>query len=420
MASTSPIVSTLSSSDIDVSTLRKDFPTLKQKVHGKPLVYLDNAATAQTPQSVIDSIHQFYTQECSNIHRGVHWLSGQATKAYEQSRAKVQKLLGARQASEILFLRGTTEAVNLVAHSYGEPQVQAGDNIVISGMEHHSNIVPWQILCQRKGAELRVWPVDDCGDLDLNRLPTLLDTRTRLLSITHTSNAIGTINPIKDIVALAHEKNIPVFVDGAQSAPHMPVNVQELDCDFYAFSGHKLYGPMGIGALYVKEDLLKNLIPYQSGGGMISTVSFDDTQYAEGPEKFEAGTPNVVGAIALGAAIDYLLAIGLDTISTHEKSLMRQAEHLLAKVPGLKRIGHPAKHVAVYSMVMESIHPHDLGTILDQEGIAIRAGHHCAQPLMRHFGVPATVRVSFGLYNTCDDIQTLADGIEHAREIFRL
>ena len=420
MASTAPAVSESPSRTLDIEAVLEDFPTLHQKVHGQPLTYLDNAATAQTPKPVIDAITRFYTEECSNIHRGVHWLSGRATKAYEDARRSVQKFIGAQDAHEVVFLRGTTEAVNLVAQTFGRSRVKEGDNVLITAMEHHSNIVPWQMLCDEVGAELRIIPIDDQGDLILDELDSLLNARTRLLAISHISNAIGTINPIKDIIARAHQKDVPVLVDGAQAVPHVPVDVQDLDCDFYAFSGHKLYGPMGVGALYIKKDILESLPPYQGGGGMIRQVSFEGTTFASGAERFEAGTPNVVGAIGLGAAAEYIQAIGFDRIIEHEDSLIEYAQERLATVKGLRRIGHPKDFVAVYSMVLDGVHPHDLGTILDRQGVAIRAGHHCAQPLMRHFKVPATARASFGIYNTRQDIDALVDALNHARELFQL
>jgi cysteine desulfurase / selenocysteine lyase len=402
----------------DVRKIRGDFPILKQQVHGKPLVYLDNAATTQKPQAVIDSLVRYYSSDNANIHRGVHTLSERATEAYEQARASVRSFLNAADASEIIFVRGATEAINLVAQTYGRTHVGEGDEVIISAMEHHSNIVPWQILCEQQRANLRVTHINDDGELLLDEFEKMVRPKTKLIAITHVSNALGTINPVQEIVALAHRWNIPVLVDGAQASPHVEVDVRNLDCDFYVFSGHKVYGPTGIGVLYGKAELLDNMPPYQAGGDMIASVTFEETLYNRLPYKFEAGTPNVAGAIGLGTAIEYVKAIGLRKIAAHEHALLAYATPALASIPGIRLIGTAKDKAAVLSFVLDGIHPHDIGTVLDQEGIAIRTGHHCAQPLMQRFGVPATARASFGMYNTTEEIDALVSGIHKAREVF--
>jgi cysteine desulfurase/selenocysteine lyase len=403
----------------DVRRIRDDFPLLRQQVHGKPLVYLDNAATTQKPQAVIDALVRFYTTDNSNVHRGVHLLSGRATAAFEAARVKVQHFLHAAQSCEIIFVRGATEAINLVAQTYGRRHVQAGDEIVISAMEHHSNIVPWQMLCEEKQARLRVVPINDRGEIPLEEYARLLGPRTRLVAVVHVSNALGTINPVRQIIELAHRQGVPVLVDGAQAVPHMTVDVQELDCDFYAFSGHKVYGPTGIGVLYGKAGLLGAMPPYQGGGDMISSVTFEKTTYNTLPHKFEAGTPHVAGAIGLGAAIDYLSATGVENVARHEQELLGYATAALARVPGVRLIGTARERAGAVSFILEGVHPHDIGTILDREGIAIRTGHHCAQPVMERFGVPATARASLACYNTRDDIDVLVEGMHKVKEVFR-
>ena len=402
----------------DVGRVREEFPALKQLVHGKPLVYLDNAATTQKPQLVIDAITHFYQEDCSNIHRGVHLLSERATKAYEDARLAVQQFINAADPAEVIFVRGTTEAINLVAHSYGRTHVQAGDAVLISAMEHHSNIVPWQILCEERGARLRVVPMNGRGELLLDEYEKLLTPRTKLVAVSHVSNALGTVNPVRQIIAMAHEHGIPVLVDGAQAVPHLQVDVQELDCDFYAFSGHKMYGPTGVGVLYGKKRLLEAMPPYQGGGDMISSVTFEKTTYNRLPFKFEAGTPNIAGVIGLGAAIEYLGRIALERVPVHENYLLAYATERISSLPGVRLIGTAQEKAAVLSFVLEGVHPHDIGTVLDQEGIAVRTGHHCAQPVMQFFGVPATARASFALYNTEEEVDALMRGICKVQEIF--
>jgi cysteine desulfurase / selenocysteine lyase len=402
----------------DVRKIREDFPILKQKVHGKPLVYLDNAATSQKPQKVIDALLRFYTQDNSNVHRGVHLLSERATQAYEEARVKVQRFIHAAEAREIIFVRGTTEAINLVMQSYGRRHVQAGDEILITAMEHHSNIVPWQLLCEEKGATLRVGPINDRGELILEELEKLLNDRTRIVAVAHVSNALGTINPVRRIVEMAHRRNVPVLVDGAQAVPHMPVDVQELGCDFYALSGHKVFGPTGIGALYGKARLLEAMPPFQGGGDMILSVTFEKTIYNTIPYKFEAGTPNIAASIGLGAAIDYLNQIGMENIASYEHALLAYATEAISQIPGVRIIGTARAKAGVLSFAVEGVHPHDVGTVLDREGIAVRTGHHCAQPVMERFGVPATARASLAFYNTKQDINALAAGIQRVKGIF--
>ena len=402
----------------DVGRVREEFPALKQLVHGKPLVYLDNAATTQKPQLVIDAITRFYQEDCSNIHRGVHLLSERATKAYEDVRLAVQQFINAADPAEVIFVRGTTEAINLVAHSYGRTHVQAGDAVLISAMEHHSNIVPWQILCEERGASLRVVPMNGRGEFLLDEYEKLLTPRTKLVAVSHVSNALGTVNPVRQIIAMAHEHGIPVLVDGAQAVPHLQVDVQELDCDFYAFSGHKMYGPTGVGVLYGKKRLLEAMPPYQGGGDMISSVTFEKTTYNRLPFKFEAGTPNIAGVIGLGAAIEYLGRISLERVAVHEHYLLAYATERISSLPSVRLIGTAQEKAAVLSFVLEGVHPHDIGTVLDQEGIAVRTGHHCAQPVMQFFGVPATARASFALYNTEEEVDALMRGLCKVQEIF--
>jgi cysteine desulfurase/selenocysteine lyase len=403
----------------NVWKIREDFPALHQTVHGRPLAYLDNAATTQKPRTVIEAITRFYTNDCSNIHRGVHLLSERSTIAYEKARIKVQRFLGAAYAREIVFVRGTTEGINLVSHTYGRANVKPGDEILISGLEHHSNIVPWQLLCEEKGASLRVAPISDSGEIILEEFEKLLGPRTRLVAVSHVSNALGTVNPVREIIRMAHGRGVPVLVDGAQAAPHMSVDVQELDCDFYALSGHKLYGPTGIGALYGKSRLLEAMPPFQGGGDMIRSVTFEKTTYNDLPYKFEAGTPNIAGTIGLGAAIDYVNEVGLAEIGAWEHELLQYGTESLLAIPGLRLIGTAREKAAVLSFVLEGVHPHDVGTILDREGIAVRAGHHCAQPVMDRFGVPATSRASLAFYNTREEIDELVKGIHKVKEIFR-
>ncbi|HKD14199.1 MAG TPA: cysteine desulfurase [Candidatus Angelobacter sp.] len=405
-------------SDYDVFKIREDFPILSQKVHGKPLVYLDNAATTQKPRAVIDALTHYYTTENANIHRGVHALSELATESYERARRKIQRFIHAPDPGQVIFVRGTTEGINLVAQTYGRTHIQAGDEIIISMLEHHSNIVPWQILSEQVGARLRVIPINDSGELLLDEFEKLLGPRTKLLGIAHVSNALGTIVPVRKVIEMAHRRNVPVVVDGAQAAPHTPIDVQALDCDFYTFSAHKIYGPTGIGALYGKRELLDAMPPYHGGGDMISSVTFEKTLYNKLPYKFEAGTPDISGVIGFGAAIDYVTAIGLDRIAAHEEELLAYATQALSAIPEVRLIGTAKSKAAVVSFVLDSIHAHDVGTVLDQEGIAIRTGHHCAQPLMNRFGVEATARASFALYNTKEEVDALVQGIQKVREVF--
>jgi cysteine desulfurase/selenocysteine lyase len=409
---------TAPSLSFDVQKSREDFPALKLKIRGKPLVYLDNAATSQKPRIVLETIQRYYTLENSNVHRGVHFLSELATRRYEEARSKVRRFVNAADEREIIFVRGTTEAINLVASTYGRQNVRPGDEILISAMEHHSNIVPWQMLCQEKEAVLRVAPINDAGELLLDEYERLLTPKTRLVAMTHVSNALGTVNPVSQIIELAHLHGIPVLLDGAQAVPHGRVNVSELDCDFYAFSGHKAYGPTGIGVLYGKAHLLEAMPPYQGGGDMISSVSFERTTYNKLPYKFEAGTPDIAGVVGLGAAIDYMSSIDMDSVSAYEHGLLEYATKAISAVPGVRLIGTAQRKTAVVSFLLGNVHPHDVGTILDQEGIAIRAGHHCAQPVMDRFGVPATVRVSLALYNTREEIDLLVNGLKRVSEVF--
>ncbi|MCH7895579.1 MAG: cysteine desulfurase [candidate division NC10 bacterium] len=402
----------------DVNEVRQDFPILGGKVHGKSLVYFDNAATSQKPQVVIDTVHEYLSTYNSNIHRGVHGLSERATEAYEQSRKKVQRFINAAESREVIFVRGTTEAINLVAFSYGRQQIRAGDEILISAMEHHSNIVPWQILCEQTGASLRVVPINDAGELLLDEYEKLLTPRTRLVSVVYVSNALGTINPVRQLIRLAHRQGVPVVVDGAQATSHLKVDVRELDCDFFAFSGHKVFGPTGIGVLYGKAEMLESMPPYQGGGDMIKSVTFEKTVYNDLPYKFEAGTPHIAGVIGLGAAIDYLNGIGLERVGPYEHELLEYATEALSAIPGIRIIGTAREKASLISFVLDGVHAHDVGTILDREGVAIRAGHHCTMPLMRRFGVPATARVSLAFYNTREEIDVLVGALYKAIEMF--
>ena len=411
-------VTTEIAAGFDVERIREDFPVLKQTIHGKPLVYLDNAATAQKPYAVIEAIRKFHEVDCANIHRGVHELSQRSTAAYEGTRAKMQRFLNARSKSELIFVRGTTEGINLVASSWGHKNVREGDEIIISAMEHHSNIVPWQMVCEATGAKLRVIPINDRGELILEEYARLLNPRTKMVAVTHVSNALGTINPVAEIIAMAHRAGALALIDGAQAAPHLKVDVQALDADFYALSGHKMVGPTGIGILYGKSKLLNAMPPYQGGGDMIKTVTFEKTTYADLPYKFEAGTPNIAGGIGLGAAVDYLSHIGLDRIAAYEHELLVYGTQALEQIPGLRMIGTAREKAAVLSFVIEGIHPHDIGTVLDRMGIAVRTGHHCAQPVMDRFGVPATTRASLAFYNTVQEIDALAAGLRKVKEVF--
>ena len=402
----------------DTARIQQDFPILSREVHGKPLVYLDSAATTQRPVSVVEAVRKFDLTHNANVHRGVHLLSQEATQAYEGAREKVRRFLNAASVREILFVRGTTEAINLVSNSFGTSKIGAGDEIVVSSLEHHSNIVPWQMLAERTGAVLRVIPMSDSGDLDQEAYRELLNARTRLVVLTHISNALGTVNPVREMIAAAHEHEIPVLVDGAQAVAHTAVDVRELDCDFYAFSGHKLYGPTGIGVLYGREALLEAMPPWQGGGDMIASVSFSGTTYNELPYKFEAGTPNISGAVGLGAAVDYVEALGLEAIAAHEADLLDYLVAQLSKIDCVRLIGEPAVRGGAVSFLIGDVHPHDIGTILDCEGIAIRAGHHCAQPIMERLGIPATARASVGVYNTKADIDSLVAPLPQIAEMF--
>lgn len=402
----------------DAAKARADFPILQQQVHGKPLVYLDSAATAQKPRQVIDAVSRYYECDNANVHRAVYQLAERATRAYEDARAVVARHIGAADPREIVFVRGTTEAINLVAQSFGRVHVGEGDEILVTGMEHHSNIVPWQLLCQEKGARLRVAPLDERGDVILEEYEKLLSPRTRLVAAVHVSNALGTVNPVETFIALARERNIPVLLDGAQALPHMPVDVGSLGCDFYAFSGHKVFAPMGIGVLWARAAHLEAMPPWQGGGEMIASVTFEKTTFNEVPYKFEAGTPDVAGAVGLGAALQYVEGLGLDAIAVHEAELLAYGSDLLTGLGGVELIGTARHKAGVLSFVLDGIHPHDVGTILDREGIAVRTGHHCAQPVMDRYGVPATVRASLGLYNTREDLDALARGLGVVREMF--
>ena len=402
----------------DVERIRADFPVLQQTVNGKPLIYLDNSASSQVPQVVIDRGSVYLEQEHSNIHRGVHYLSQRATTAYEGAREKVKRFINARDVRECIFVRGATEGINLVMHGYGRKFIGAGDEIIISAMEHHANIVPWQMLCEEKEARLRVIPMNDAGELLLDEYDGLLNERTKLVSVMHVSNALGTINPIKRMISQAHKYGVPVLIDGAQAAPHMPIDMQDLDCDFYVFSGHKMFAPTGSGIVYGKIELLEKMNPFQGGGDMIKTVTFEKTTYADPPNKFEAGTPAIASQIGLGAAIDYLNSIGREGAAAYEAELLRYATERVSAIEGVRIIGTAKNKASVLSFVIDDIHPHDIGTILDQEGIAVRAGHHCAQPVMQRFKLPATARASFAFYNTKEEIDVLARTIERVIEIF--
>ena len=403
---------------LDIAAIRAEFPILSREVNGRRLVYLDNAATSQKPRVVIRAITRYYEQENANIHRGVHLLSVEATEAHDSARRTVQRFLNAARESEVVFVRGATEAINLVAQTYGRAKVGEGDEVLITALEHHSNIVPWQMLCEEKHARLRVAPIDDRGELLLEEFQKLIGPRTRMVAVAHVSNALGTVNPVKEIVAIAHSRGVPVLVDGAQAAPHLAVDVQDLDCDFYAFSGHKVYGPTGIGVLYGKYALLDAMPPYQGGGDMISSVTFEKTTFKKPPSKFEAGTPDIAGAIGLGVALDYISGLGMDRVAAHEHDLLEYATDKVGSIPGVRLIGTAENRTGVLSFIHEDVHPHDLGTILDSEGIAVRAGHHCAQPVMERFCIPATARASFGVYNTREEVDLLAEGIEKAHKVF--
>ena len=409
---------TTSVNTFDVARIREDFPILKELVHGKPLVYLDNAATTQKPQSVIDALVSYYMTENSNVHRGVHTLSQLATDAYEGAREKVRQFINAEHDKEIIFVRGTTEGINLVAQTYGRANIGPGDEIIITAMEHHSNIVPWQILCEEKGARLKVIPINDDGELLLDEYENLLSPRTKFVSVVHQSNALGTINPVERIIELAHARDIPVLLDGAQAVAHVPIDVLKMGCDFYAFSGHKLYGPTGVGALYGRAELLDAMPPYQGGGEMIRSVTYEKTLYNVLPAKFEAGTQNIAGSVGLGAAIDYVTGVGMDNIGAYEKELLEYGTQRLSEIELVQLIGAARHKGSILSFVMENAHPHDVGTILDTEGVAVRTGHHCAQPLMDRYGVPATIRASLAFYNTKEEIDTLVKGIDRVIEVF--
>ena len=403
---------------IDIEQIRQDFPALHQQVRGKPLTYLDNAATSQKPKQVIEALSRYYSYQNSNIHRGVYYLSEQATAAYEAARIKAQRFLNAANPAEVVFVRGTTEAINLVASSYGRLVLQPGDEVVISAMEHHSNIVPWQLLCESVGANLRVAPIDTSGMLIIPEYEKLLGPRVKIVALVHVSNSLGTINDVRRLVGLAKEQSAVVLIDGAQAAPHMPIDVQDIGCDFYTVSGHKMYGPTGIGVLYGRIELLETMPPYQGGGEMIRSVTFEKTTYAPPPAKFEAGTPHIAGAIGMGVAIDYLEQLGWDFVHEQEKVLLEYALERLATVPGLQIIGSAESRASVVSFTVDGIHAHDIGTIVDQEGVAIRTGHHCTQPIMDFFGVPATARASFAFYNTVEEVDTLTKALMEAREVF--
>lgn len=403
----------------DVELLRRDFPALDQEIHGHRLVYLDNAATTQKPRAVLDAISRYYENDNANVHRGVHTLSQRATDAYEGARDRTSRFIGARQVEEIVFTRGTTEAINLVAWSFVAPRLEKGDEVMISHLEHHSNIVPWQLVCAERGARLVVVPVDENGDIDLDFLAQHLGDKTRIVAVNHISNALGTVNPVREITALAHAKAVPVLIDGAQAAPHLPIDVQQIGCDFYAFSGHKVFGPTGIGALYVSHERYAEMRPYQGGGDMIKSVSFEGSVWNDPPHKFEAGTPDIAGAIGLAAALEYLEQIGRRQVEAYEHGLFAYAAEQLGALPFVRRIGTAKEQAGALSFAVEGIHPHDVGTVLDHQGIAVRAGHHCAQPLMERFGVPATVRASFAFYNTAAEVDKLIFGLHQTADMFR-
>jgi cysteine desulfurase/selenocysteine lyase len=406
---------------LDVERLRRDFPALAQTVNGRPLAYLDSAATAQKPAAVLAAMERYYREDCSNVHRGVYGLAARATAAYEAVRSKVRRFLGAASDAEVVFTRGTTEAINLVARTYARQRLlqgRHGDAVLLTHMEHHSNIVPWQLLVEELGGRLLVAPIDDRGELILEEFERLLDAGVAIASFTHVSNALGTVNPVKEMVDLAHARGVPVVVDGAQAAPHLPLDVAALGCDFYAFSGHKAFGPTGIGVLWGRSELLAAMPPYQGGGDMIRSVAFEKTTYADPPQRFEAGTPNVAGTIGLGAALDYVLGVGREAIAAYEQDLLAHATEALSAIPGLRLVGTARHRASVVSFVLAGVHPHDIGTVLDHHGIAIRAGHHCAQPVMDRFGVPATARASFALYNTHREVERLAAALGQVREMF--
>ena len=406
-------------SPLDVEAVRRDFPALHQQVNDRPLVYLDSGASSQKPEQVIEALNNYERHDHSNVHRGVHTLSQRATEAYEASRTKVQQFINAGSVKEVVFTRGTTEAINLVAQSYGRANLRSDDEVLITEMEHHANIVPWQLLCEQTGAKLKVVPFDDTGVLEMSRLKDQLTEKTRIVAVTHVSNALGTVNPVGQIIQLAHDAGAVVLVDGAQAIPHGPVDVTALECDFYTFSGHKVYGPTGIGVLYGKEFLLEAMPPWQGGGDMIKTVSFDETTYNDLPYKFEAGTPHIAGAIGLGAAVDYVATLGPDRIAVHEHHLINYATERATAEKDMQIFGQAPDKAGILSFVLDGIHPHDIGTILDHEGVAIRTGHHCAMPVMTHYGVSATARASFGPYNTIDEIDALFRAMEKVREVFR-
>jgi cysteine desulfurase/selenocysteine lyase len=403
---------------LDVERIRADFPILSTRVRGKPLVYFDNAATTQKPQAVIDALVRYYSAENANIHRGVHWLSERATTAYEGARERVARFLGAGSAREIVFTRGATEAINLVAQSWARTFLRAGDEVLVTGMEHHANIVPWQLLAEQTGIVLRAAPVTDEGELDLEAFEALLTERVKLVSVVHLSNAIGTINPVRRLADLAHARGIPILLDGAQSVSHLDVDVAELDCDFLVFSGHKVLGPTGIGALWARESLLERMPPWQGGGDMISSVSFERSTWATHPNKFEAGTPHIAGGIGLAAALDYLDGVGRASVAAHESDLLAYAVECVGQLPGVRLVGTAQRRASILSFAVDGVHPHDVGALLDDEGVAVRAGHHCAQPIMARFGVAATARASFALYNTRDEVDVLVRGIERVRKVF--
>jgi cysteine desulfurase/selenocysteine lyase len=405
-------------STYDVAKVRADFPILRETVHDKPLVYLDSAASGQKPQAVIDSERFVYEHAYSNVHRGVHTLSMKATDLYEGARVKVRDFLGASDVKEIVFVRGTTEGINLVAQTYGRTHVGAGDEVLISALEHHSNIVPWQLLCEEKGARLVIAPINDEGEIVLEELEKRLSARTKMVAVSHVSNALGTVNPVAAIVEMAHARGVPVLVDGAQGAPHVALDVKALGCDFYCFSAHKLYGPSGVGVLYGKQERLEAMPPWQGGGDMILSVSFEKTTYNALPYKFEAGTPNIAGVVALGAAIDWVRSVGVGAIAAHEHALLEYGTKRLVEIPGLRLVGTAREKASVLSFVIEGIHPHDIGTILDYEGIAVRTGHHCAQPVMDRFGIPATARASLAAFNTTQELDALVQGLHKAKEMF--
>jgi cysteine desulfurase/selenocysteine lyase len=404
--------------NFSITDIRSLFPILREKIRGRNLVYLDNAATTQKPEAVIAELDRYYRHVNSNIHRGVHFLSEEATAAYESVRRKTQRFLNAASEKEIIFVRGTTEAINLVAASFGAMSVHAGDEVLISGMEHHSNIVPWQMLAERVGARLRVVPITDSGEIELEEFARMLGPRTRIVAVTHVSNALGTINPVRQLIRLAHDHGVPVLIDGAQAIAHQRVDVRELDCDFYTLSAHKMYGPTGFGVLYGKEALLRAMPPYQGGGDMIRSVTFEKTLFAELPHKFEAGTPNIADGIGFGAALEFLESLDWTAVARHEHEVLAYATERISSIQGVRVIGTAREKAGVVSFVMDDIHPHDIGTILDQEGIAVRTGHHCAQPVMARFGIPATVRASLALYNTKSEIDALVQGIQKVKEVF--